>query len=208
MKKRYAFAISLALLLALTFVVAGYAGLNVNGNASDNVTPAAIGSTIADFKLPDLSGQEQKLSTLKGQNGTVLIFISAQCPVVRDYMERISKLAADYKTRGVNVVGINSNATETMDDIKAHAAANNLAIPVLKDKNNKIADQLGAERTPEVFFLDASNKLVYHGRIDNHRNVSLVNANDLRDAIDATLAGKPVVKTEASAFGCSIKRAS
>jgi len=208
MKKRYAFALSLALLLALTFVLAGSAGAAGNGNSGDNLTPAAIGSTIADFKLPDISGHEQKLSTLKGQNGTVLIFISAQCPVVRDYMERISKLAADYKTRGVNVVGINANATETMDDIKAHAAANNLQIPVLKDKNNKVADQLGAERTPEVFFLDANNKLVYHGRIDNHRNVSLVNANDLRDAIDATLAGKPVVKTEASAFGCTIKRAS
>lgn len=203
MKKRYAFALSLALFLALTFIVNGSAA-----TSSDNMTPATIGSTIADFKLPDSNGHEQKLSALKGQNGTVLIFISTQCPVVRDYMERISKLAVDYKARGVNVVGINANATETSDDIKAHAAANNLMFPVLKDKNNKIADQLGAERTPEVFFLDANNKLVYHGRIDNHRNVSLVNANDLRDAIDATLAGKPVVKTEASAFGCTIKRAS
>ncbi|MBA3768425.1 MAG: thioredoxin family protein [Acidobacteria bacterium] len=203
MKKRYAFTLSLALSLALTFIVNGSAGIS-----GDNMTPAAIGSTIADFKLPDINGHEQKLSSPKGQNGTVLIFISAQCPVVRDYMERISKLAVDYKARGVNVVGINSNATETNDDIKAHAAANNLTFPVLKDKSNKIADQLGAERTPEVFFLDANNKLIYHGRIDNHRNITLVNANDLRDAIDATLAGKPVVKTEASAFGCSIKRAS
>ncbi len=203
MKKRYAFALSFALSLSLTFIVKGAAGIS-----GENMTRAAIGSTIADFKLPDMSGHEQKLSSLKGPNGTVLIFISAQCPMVRDYIERISKLAVDYKARGVNVVGINSNATETNDDIKAHAAANNLTFAVLRDKSNKIADQLGAERTPEVFFLDANNKLVYHGRIDNHRNVSLVNANDLRDAIDATLAGKPVVKTEASAFGCSIKRAS
>lgn len=208
MKKRYAFAITLAISLALTFVVAGSARVGGGAaNSSDNM-PAAIGSTIADFKLPDINGHDQKLSSLKGEKGTVLIFISAQCPVVRDYLERISKLAVDYKARGVNVIGINSNAGETTDDIKAHAAANNLTMPILKDKNNKIADQLGAERTPEVFFLDANNKLVYHGRIDNHRNVSLVNANDLRDAIDATLAGKPVVKTEASAFGCTIKRAS
>jgi hypothetical protein len=77
---------------------------------------------------------------------------------------------------------------------------------ILKDNGNKIADMLGAERTPEVYFLDASNKLVYHGRIDNNRDMSRVESNDLRDAIDATLAGKPVVKTEAAAFGCSIKR--
>jgi peroxiredoxin len=202
MKKRYAFALSLSIALALTFVVAGSA------LSSDNMTAAAIGSTIADFKLADTNGHEAKLSTLKGKNGTVLIFISTQCPVVRDYMERIEKLASDYKERGVNVVGINANASETMDDVKAHIASNNLTFPVLKDKGNKVADQLGAERTPEVFFLDAANKLVYHGRIDNHRNISLVNSNDLRDAIDATLAGKPVVKTEASAFGCTIRRAS
>jgi peroxiredoxin len=203
MKKRFAFAISLAFTLALTFAVAGH-----GGGRGDNSSVVTIGSTVADFKLSDMSGKEQTLSALKGKNGTVLIFISTQCPVVRDYIERIEKLAVDYRGRGVNVIGINSNSTETTDDMKAQVSTNSLTFPVMKDKGNKIADQLGAERTPEAFFLDASNKLVYHGRIDNHRNVSLVNANDLRDAIDATLAGKPVVKTEASAFGCSIKRTS
>lgn len=207
MMKRYAFAISLSITLALSFVVAGSARRGV-GTSGDKMTAAAIGSTIANFKVSDTSGKEQTLSSLKGANGTVLIFVSTQCPIVGEYMERISKLAADYKARGVNVIGINSNASETMDDVKAHIASNNLTFPVMKDKSNKVADQLGAERTPEVFFLDAGNKLVYHGRIDNHRNISLVNSNDLRDAIDATLAGKPVVKAEASAFGCTIKRAS
>ena len=136
----------------------------------------------------------------------MLIFISAQCPMVKAYAERIEKLAQDYRGRGVNVVGINSNATESVDYMKEQIAAEKFSFVVLKDKGNKIADMLGAERTPEVYFLDAANKLVYHGRIDNHRDVSLVQANDLRDAIDATLAGKPVVKTETAAFGCSIKR--
>jgi peroxiredoxin len=207
MKKRYAFSISLSIMMALAIVVAGSARRG-SGASGDKMTAAAIGSTIANFKLSDTSGKEQTLSSLKGANGTVLIFISTQCPVVRDYMERIGKLAADYKERGVNVIGINANASETIADVKAHIASNNLTFPVMKDKNNRVADQLGAERTPEVFFLDAGNKLVYHGRIDNHRNLSLVNSNDLREAIDATLAGKPVVKAEASAFGCTIRRAS
>lgn len=203
MKKRYSFALSLsAIALALTFIMAGNARAG-----GDNKAPATIGSTIADFKSTDLSGKEQTLNTLKGKNATALIFISAQCPVVKDYVERISKLAADYSAQGVSVVGIYSNATESKDDIKAHAAANNFTFPVLRDSGNKIADQLGAERTPEVFLLDSANRLVYRGRIDNHRNITLVNTKDLRDAIDATLAGKPVVKTEAAAFGCTIKRA-
>jgi peroxiredoxin len=205
MKKRYAYALSLStILFALAFVVNGSAART----GSDNIVAAAIGSTIADFKSTDLSGRELTLSSVKGRNGTALIFISAQCPVVRDYMERISKLAADYSARGVAVVGIYSNATETDEAIKAHMAANSVKFTTLRDRGNKIADQLGAEHTPEVFFLDAANKLVYHGRIDNQRNPALVQSNDLRDAIDATLAGKPVVKTEAAAFGCSIRRAS
>ena len=69
-----------------------------------------------------------------------------------------------------------------------------------------IADSLGATRTPEAYFLDAGNKLVYHGRIDNSRDSTQVVSSELRDALDLTLAGKPVAKTEANAFGCSIKR--
>lgn len=165
-----------------------------------------IGQPVADFKLPDAEGKEHSLSKLKGEKGTVIIFISAQCPMVRAYNERIEKLAQDYRAKGVNVVGINSNVTESADDIKRHAAENNYSFVVLRDKGGKVADLLGAERTPEVFFLDAANKLVYRGRIDNHRDVSLVQSNDLRDAIEETIAGKPVTKAEAAAFGCTIKR--
>ena len=80
------------------------------------------------------------------------------------------------------------------------------AAAILKDEGNKIADALGATRTPEAYFIDASNKLLYHGRIDNSRDITQVNSSELRDAIEAALAGKPVPKTTANAFGCSIKR--
>lgn len=197
--KNYRFALSLALILAVSTTVAF-------ANGSEKSSGVSIGQPVADFKLPDVDGKERSLASVKGENGTVLIFISAQCPMVRAYNERIEKLAQDYRARGVNVVGINSNVTESTEDIKRHISDNNFSFVVLRDKNSKIADMLGAERTPEVYFLDAANKLVYHGRIDNHKNVTLVQSNDLRDAIDATLSGKPVVKTEAAAFGCSIKR--
>ncbi|HET9785522.1 MAG TPA: redoxin domain-containing protein, partial [Pyrinomonadaceae bacterium] len=136
-----------------------------------------------------------------------LIFIATKCPVSNAYNERMEKLAQEYKARGINVIGINSNAAEGADAVKAHAAQNSLTFAILKDPSNKIADRLGATVTPEVYFLDANNKLVYRGRIDNAKDVAQVNSSDLRDAIDATLAGKPVAKTTASAFGCTIKRA-
>jgi peroxiredoxin len=119
----------------------------------------------------------------------------------------MAKLAEDYKAKGIAVVGINSNAAEDAAAVKAHASEHNLTFPILKDPSNKIADKLGASVTPEAYFVDANNKLLYHGRIDNSRNAAQVESNDLRNALDAALAGKPVEKTEAKAFGCSIKRA-
>jgi peroxiredoxin len=198
--KKYRF----ALLLALSLIIAAAPIAFGNGNFKPN--SISIGQPVADFKLPDVEGKEHSLLSLKGKNGTVIIFLSAQCPVVRAYNERIEKLAEDYRARGVNVVGINSNVTESVDDIRRHISENKFSFVVLRDTGNKVADMLDAQHTPETFFLDAGNKLVYHGRIDNNRNATMVQSNDLRDAIDATLAGKPVAKTEAAAFGCSIKR--
>ena len=68
-----------------------------------------VGSSVADFKLPDASGKEHTLGSLKGKNGTVLIFVATKCPVSNAYNARMEKLAQDYRAKGVNVVGINSN---------------------------------------------------------------------------------------------------
>jgi peroxiredoxin len=197
-----------SLLLAGLLIAAG-ATIAVTGHAAIADIPAApaIGTVIDDFTLPDINGKDQSLNSLKGKNGTVLIFISVQCPVSNAYNERMEKLAQDYQARGINVIGINSNVTESEDAVKTHAAEHKLTFPILKDAGNKIADRLGATKTPEAYFVDAGNKLLYHGRIDNSKDPAGVNASELRDALDATLAGKSVEKTTAMAFGCTIKRA-
>jgi peroxiredoxin len=193
--------ISLVFLLFVLAVV-----INARTINADIPAPPIIGSTIADFTLPDAGGAAHSLASLKGKNGAVLIFIAVQCPVSNAYNERMEKLAQDYKARGITVIGINSNSPESAADVKNHAAQNNLTFAILKDNGSKLADTLGATRTPEAYFLDANNKLLYHGRIDNSRDVSQVNSSELRDALEATLAGKPVGKATANAFGCSIKR--
>ena len=80
---------------------------------ADIPAPPVIGATIVDFTLPDVDGKDHSLASLKGKNGTVLIFIAVQCPVSNAYNERMEKLAQDYKARGINVVGINANSTES-----------------------------------------------------------------------------------------------
>jgi peroxiredoxin len=204
MKKQYALPLFLASILIVAF--AAVAGSGRNGN--DLRAPPAIGTTIEDFKLPDHAGAEHSLNALKGKNGAVLIFIAVQCPVSNAYNDRMEKLAQDYQAKGVNVIGINSNNTEPAAAVKSHAGEKHLTFTILKDDANKIADRLGATRTPEAYVIDAGGKLVYHGRIDNSQNTANITANDLRAALDEMLAGKPITKTGGAAFGCTIKRVS
>jgi peroxiredoxin len=197
---------NLAILLAFVFVIAGLAATGTRAVEGEIPAPPAIGATIEDFSLPDVSGTEHSLKSLAGKKGTVLLFIAVQCPVSNAYNERMEKLAEDYKAKGIAVIGINSNVKEDAEAVKAHAAEHKLTFPILKDPGNKIADKLGASVTPEAYFVDQNNKLLYHGRIDNSRNADQIETSDLRNALDASLAGKAIEKTEAKAFGCTIKR--
>jgi peroxiredoxin len=212
MKKLSAIALLLALALAYAAAFAAQAlwatnlALSFAFAAPDASAGVAIGAVVPDFTLPDADGKEHSLASLKGSKGTVLIFVATQCPISNAYNERMRKLADDYRARGVNVVGINSNSTEPASEVKQHAADKGLAFTILKDAGNQIADRFDAQSTPEAYLLDAAGKLVYHGRIDNSRYGYVITANDLRDAIEATLAGRAVEKAEAKAFGCSIKR--
>jgi peroxiredoxin len=204
MKKQYAISLFVGSLLIVALAAVAGSGRN----PGDLPAPPAIGAMIEDFKLPDADGAEHTLNSLKGKNGAVVIFIATKCPVSNAYNDRMEKLAQDYKAKGINVIGINSNNTEPASEVKSHAAEKHLTFAILKDDGNKIADRLGANHTPEAYVIDASGKLVYHGRIDNAQNPTNITSNDLRDALDAILAGKPIQKTTSVAFGCSIKRVS
>lgn len=199
----------LSFLAAAIFVIAGFVVFNnISANVFNKTSPneaLAAGSTVENFKLVDTNGAEKSLNDLKGKNGAILVFVSAQCPVVKQYNERISKVAADFAAKGINVIGINSNHTESLEWVKSHAAEK-YKFPVLIDKGNVLADKLGANVTPEVYYLNEKNVLVYHGAVDNSRGGDNITENYLRDAVEANLSGKPVAKKTANAFGCSIKR--
>ena len=170
-----------------------------------NAQGVAIGATVENFSVTDTSGKAQTLNDIKGTNGAVIIFVSAHCPVVRAYNERMNIFANEYAAKGINVIGINSNVTEMPGEVKAHGDAT-YKFPVLIDKNSALADKLGATKTPEVYFVNAKNVLLYHGAIDNNRGGDNVTEPFLKNALDATLAGKKIEKTSTGAFGCTIKK--
>lgn len=184
--------------LALTAIISWTANVSQAGGLE-------IGTTIENFTLPDTNNENKSFNDLKGKNGAVVVWLSAQCPVVKAYNDRINEIAAEFQSKGINFIGINSNATESDEWVKSHAAEN-YKFPVLKDKGNILADKFGATHTPEIFYFDANNVLLYHGAIDNDKSAKNITANYLRDAATANLNGKKIETSSTNAFGCSIKR--
>ena len=167
----------------------------------------AIGTVVESFSLPDVDGKAQTLDGLKGKNGTVVVWLSAQCPVVRGYKDRINEIASAYQAKGINFVGINSNSTEDLAWVKSNIAEFGYKFPVLIDKGNVLADKLGATVTPEFYYFDKDNVLLYHGALDNDRSGTNVTINYLRDAYSSALSKHPIKTPKANVIGCSIKRA-
>jgi peroxiredoxin len=168
-----------------------------------------IGAPAPDFTLPNASdGKAVALKDLLAKNKAVaVVFIATKCPVSNAYNTRMAALGREYAAKGIPLVGINSNKSEPASEVKEHAEKHGFTFSVLKDEGNKVADAYGASHTPEVFVLDAKGNLVYHGRIDESQDDARnVKSPDLRNALDAVLAGKPVPTAQTKAFGCSIKR--
>ena len=161
---------------------------------------------VENFTLEDFNGIKHSLKDYASSKAIVLMFIATQCPVSNAYNERMELLCKEYASKGVAFLGINSNKQETVEEIKEHAKEHGFSFPILKDRNNVIADKVAASVTPEIFVLNKKLEVLYHGRIDDSRRASDVKSQDLRAALDALLAGKPVAVTQTKAFGCSIKR--
>jgi thiol-disulfide isomerase/thioredoxin len=137
---------------------------------------------------------------------TVVMFVSTTCPVSNAYNDRMKQIAADYAKKDVAFVGVDANKQESGDDIAKFTKDKGFAFPWLKDDGNKVADQYNARVTPEVFVVDAKGVVKYHGRIDEKMDGSEIKSPDLKNALDAILAGKDAPAKETKAFGCSIKR--
>ena len=167
-----------------------------------------IGSVAPDFTLTTIDGKSLSLSeAAKTHKAVVVMFIATKCPYSNAYNDRMRDMAAAYSGKGVLFVGINSNKTEPLAEVVAHAKEHGHTFPIAKDPDNKVADLYGAGHTPEVYVVTPDGKLRYHGRIDeNYEDASKVTSPDLKNALDDLLANKSVAKAETKAFGCSIKR--
>lgn len=180
--------------------------------------PYKIGDTVDEtIKLTDIDGKAVTMKELRGK--VVFIhFWSKNCPyeVVAD--PKVAKLETEWKDKNVVVLAINSNSTEIgtapasdkgfYDPIRAHLKEKGIAMRVFADHGNKVADMFNAMSTPHCFVIDAKGKLVYAGGLDDDPKGEKGEQTQqyVRDAVEATLAGKEVKVSTSKHYGCSIKR--
>ena len=196
----------LTFMLALAFTFAFAFGMFAEAGEEHQVE---IDKEVHDFMLKDVMGKAHSLKELgKDKKVTVVMFIATQCPVSNNYNERMVKLFDDYKDKGVQFIGINSNKQESVEEVAKHSQEHDFKFTVLKDPGNKIADYFGAKRTPEVYLLDDKLTLRYHGAIDSSEHEPEKATPHLREVLGLVLAGKaiPTDQKETKAFGCTIKR--
>jgi peroxiredoxin len=179
-------------------------------DAASSPTPPAIGAKVANFTLPDITRQAWSLAAARDKKAFVIVFIGTECPLANLYVPTLVELHKQYAARGVQLIAINANEQDAFDAVAAHARERKVPFPVLKDAEQKALDALGGHRTPEAFLLDANRIIRYNGRIDDQYGYTYKRAEptrtELKAAIEALLAGKPVPTPKTEVQGCIIAR--
>lgn len=188
--------------------------LFLSANVPNPDAALEIGAQIpkAELTWQDISGKEISLNSAKGKNGLLVIFGGNQCPYMIRNQERIKQLCVSASKNNIGVVMINSNEAtrgegESMPAMKELAAKMQFSCYYVMDKNAVLADAFDANHTPECFLFDKNGKLVYKGGIDDSPgNAETVKVRLLQNAINETLAGKPVTVSSSNSLGCNIRR--
>lgn len=182
----------------------------ISAGAEPSPAGAILDQEIENFSLPDTSGKLVSLTDFREMKAVAVVFVGTECPVNNAYLQRLGEMAKEYGPKKVQFLAINANSHDTAEDVAEHAREYQLAIPVLKDEGNRIADRFTAERTPEAFVLDEQRRVRYRGRIDNQYGVGFrrpqPTRQDLALALDEVLAGRSVSLPVTAVSSCRIAR--
>jgi peroxiredoxin len=171
-----------------------------------------LGTPAPAFSLPDVvTGRTISLDTFTGSNAILVMFICRHCPFVVHVQQELSRLGRDYQPKGVGIVAISANdAVAYPDDrperLKEMAAEQGFVFPFCYDETQAVAKAYQAMCTPDFFLFDSARRLVYRGQLDDSRpGRGVADGRDLRAAVDAVLADRPVNDHQRPSVGCGIK---
>lgn len=178
------------------------------------------GQSAPDFRLPDVNGKFVSLSDFNKSDVLVIIFHCNHCPTAQAYEDRMISFTNDYKDKSVAMVAIMPNSAlgllpeecgytdlnDSFEEMKIRYEHKKYNFPYLYDGDTQsVAIAYGPYATPHAFVFDKDRKLRYNGRIDGIEKPGAANSEDLRAAVDAVLAGKPVETPVNKVFGCTTK---
>lgn len=170
-----------------------------------------LGTKAPMFRLPNIDGNTVSLGDLADKQALLMMFICNHCPYVLHIRQQLAQIGTDYGER-VAIAAINANDVSKYPDdspekMAAEAAAAGYNFPYLYDATQEVAKAYRAACTPDFYLFDRDRRLVYRGQLDDSRpgNNKPVTGHDLRRAMDATLASRPVDDAQKPSIGCNIK---
>ncbi len=173
----------------------------------------ALGTSAPAFSLKDVrEGKTHTVDSLTGPKGLLVMFICTHCPFVKHVEQELAKIGRDYQESGIGMVAVSSNDADNYPDdspegLAAQAKRVGFVFPYLYDQTQEVAHAYDAACTPDLFLFDGQKKLIYRGQLDSSRpgNNVPVTGSDLRAAMDALVAGRPVSPDQKPSVGCNIK---
>lgn len=171
----------------------------------------SIGESAPDFNLPATDGKTYSLKNFSESKYLVVFFTCNHCPYVINSDEITRKTVDNYKNKGVEFIGINSNSPNTYEDddfdhMIIRMKEYNFPWYYLYDATQETAIKYGALRTPHFYVFDEKRKLVYTGRgVDNPRDPSRVTINDLENALEQLTTGQEITTKITNPIGCNVK---
>lgn len=164
------------------------------------------------FMLPGVDGKSYRLDAVKGENGTLVIFICNHCPYVKAVIDRVVRDVDALKPFGVNAIAICSNDAVTHPDdsfenMQLFAKQHRFTFPYLHDERQDVARAYDAVCTPDFFGFNAKGELQYRGRLDSSGKAP-ASADAKRELFEAM---KQIAETgrgprqQTPSMGCSIK---
>ena len=172
-----------------------------------------LGTNAPDFELKDVvTGRSVSRRDVAGAKGMLVMFICRHCPFVKHVQNELAAIGRDYDGRGVGMVAISANdvASHPEDSptkLAYQAQELNFTFPYLFDETQQVARAYDAQCTPDFFLYDSHGALVYRGQLDDSRPGTEipVTGGDLRAALDALIAGRPISGEQRPSIGCNIK---
>jgi len=158
----------------------------------------------------DLEGKAHRIGSGEGYKAAAIVFLSHECPISREYVPELNRLAGTLTEKPVKFVGVISEPGLTRSAAVKFQKEFKITFPLLFDASGEIADALRPTHVPEAFVLDTASQVVYRGRIDDQygeigKKRPAAATHDLADAISATLDGKAIITAGTTPVGCPFK---